>query len=137
MAKIFLCEDDPLLVRLYQEKFTNDGYQMETALNGEEGLTKMKQTKPDLVLLDIMMPKMDGLEVLAAMKKDPDLKGIPVILLTNVFRGKEDVNRGLEMGAVAYLVKSDVTPAHVVAKVKEILAAHTKEETPTVREVPK
>lgn len=122
MAKVLIIDDDQLLVTMYEEKFEKDGYEVSTAFNGEEGLKKIKKEKPTLVLLDIMMPKMNGLEVLETIKKDRKIKNIPVILLTNLARGKEDVHKGLELGAVAYLVKSQVKPSQVVAKAKEVLA---------------
>ncbi len=122
--KILLVEDDDLLVRMYQDKFTRDGNKITVALDGEEGLAKLREERPDLILLDILMPKMDGYEMLKRVKADPELKSIPVILLTNL-GGQDDPRKGLEMGAVAYLIKSDYTPDQVVAKVKEILAGYT------------
>jgi DNA-binding response OmpR family regulator len=125
MAKIAIIEDDSLLSNMYAKKFKKDGFEVSTAYDGKEGLRLVREEKPDLVLLDIMMPEMNGLQVLEAIKKDPDekIKNTPVILLTNLARGKEDINRGLELGAVTYLVKSKVKPPEVVAKVKEVLEA--------------
>lgn len=136
MAKIAIIEDDALLAEMYTQKFKKDGYEVARAKDGEEGLKLIKQEKPNLILLDIMMPKMNGLQVLQAVKADPDeqIKNIPVILLTNLARGMQDVNKGLELGAVAYLIKSQVKPADVVAKVKEILAGYAREEVPKVKE---
>lgn len=125
---ILLIEDDNLLVRMYQDKFTQDGYQVNVALDGEDGLIQLKEEKPNLILLDIMMPKMNGFEALKKIKADPDFKNIPVILLTNL-SGQDDAKKGLEMGAVAYLIKSDHTPDQIVAKIKEILAASTRDDT--------
>lgn len=133
MPKILIVDDDPLLVTMYEQKFKKDGFEVATALDGKEGLKKIKEEKPTAVLLDIMMPKMNGLEVLEEVKKDRKIKDIPVILLTNLARGEEDIYKGLEMGAVAYLVKSQIRPSQVVAKVKEILAATKREELPEVR----
>lgn len=124
---VLLIEDDNLLVRMYQDKFTQDGYKVNVALDGEEGLAKLKEEKPTLILLDIMMPKVNGFEALKKIKADPDCKSIPVILLTNL-GGQDDAKHGLEMGAVAYMIKSDYTPDQVVAKVKEILAASTRDD---------
>lgn len=123
MAKILLIEDDALLVRMYQNKLQMDGYEVMVAGDGEEGLARIKEMMPDLILLDIMMPKMNGFEVLEQMKKDETIKTIPVVLLTNLGGSDEDVEKGLELGAVAYLIKSNVVPADVVAKIKEVLAA--------------
>jgi len=133
MAKILIIDDDPLLVTMYEQKFRKDGYEVATALDGEEGLKKIKEEKPTLALLDIMMPKMNGFEVLEAVKKDPQIKNIPVVLLTNLARDEGDINKGLEMGAVTYLVKSQIKPSQVVEKVKEILAATGRDNIPEVK----
>lgn len=133
MAKILLIEDDNLMIRMYQRKLKADGYEIEVALNGEEGLERVKTFNPDLVLLDIMMPKMNGLQVLEKMKADDEIKNIPVILLTNLSGSDADKDKGLELGAVAYLVKSNMKPDEVIAKVKEVLAGYTHgQEVPEV-----
>lgn len=125
MTKIAIIEDDALLAQMYAQKFKKDGFEVVMANDGKQGLTLVKKEMPSLVLLDIMMPEMNGLEVLKAIKDDPDqkIKSIPVILLTNLARGTEDINRGLELGAATYLVKSKVKPTGVVIKVKEVLEA--------------
>lgn len=132
MLKILLVDDDPLLTEMYSQKLIKDGFDVLKAANGEEGLLKLKENKPDLVLLDIMMPKLNGLDVLKKIKADPDpqIQNIPVILLTNLARDMKDINYGLELGAITYLVKSRVKPAQVVAKVKEILQASSQENLP-------
>lgn len=121
MAKILLVDDDPLLVRMYQTKFELDGNTVEYASNGEECLAKAESFSPDLILLDIMMPVMDGLTALKKLKEDSSTKNIPVIMLTNVSVSDTETAKGLEIGAVAYLVKASYTPKEVVQKVKEIL----------------
>lgn len=125
MAKILLIEDDPLMVRMYQRKLLTDKYEVEVAVDGEEGLAKVRSFRPDLVLLDIMMPKLNGLQVLERMKADPTIASIPVVILTNLGSLQEDIERGLELGAVAYLVKSAYRPDEVIAKVKEVLGGYT------------
>lgn len=130
MAKILLVDDDPLLVRMYQKKLENDGYDVSTADDGDVALEQVKKSRPDLILLDIMMPKVTGYEVLEQLKAEKSTKNIPVVLLTNVSSSEDDVEKGMDLGAVAYLVKAGNRPSAVVAKVKEILAA-------TVHEVPK
>ncbi|MBF8250013.1 MAG: two component transcriptional regulator, winged helix family [Candidatus Levybacteria bacterium] len=127
MAKILLVDDDPLLVRMYQKKLENDGYVVVTADDGDVALTRVNESRPDLILLDIMMPKINGLQVLAKLKENNETKNIPVILLTNVGGSDEDVSRGLELGAVAYLVKAGNRPIVVVEKVKEILGGYVHE----------
>lgn len=140
MPKILLIDDDSLLVRMYERKFKLDGSEVETAFDGKTGLAKAAEFKPNLILLDIMMPEMNGLEVLEKLKADEGSKAIPIILLTNLGGSQEDIDRGLGLGAVAYLVKADYTPAEVVAKVKEILAGYIKElpkPKPTKKELSK
>lgn len=127
MAKVLIVDDDPLLVRMYQTKFVNDGYQVETGSDGDQVVEKAKAFQPDVILLDVMMPHINGLDAIQLLKQDPQTKPIPVIMLTNVSSSEGDADRGLELGAIAYMVKSDYTPAEVVAKVKEILAASTHE----------
>lgn len=130
MAKLLLVDDDPLLVRMYQKKLENDGYEIQTADDGDVALQKVDLFKPDLVLLDIMMPKINGYEVLKKLKANQKTKKIPVILLTNVGSSDSDIEKGMDLGAVAYLVKAGNRPSVVVSKVKEILGGY-------VREVPK
>jgi len=130
MAKILLVDDDALMVKMYQTKFKADGFDIEAALDGEAGLKKVAEFKPDLILLDVMMPKMNGLEMLKKVKENKETKAIPVIMLTNVGGSEADVERALSLGAVTYLVKASYTPKEVVQKVKEVLGGY-------VREVPK
>lgn len=127
MAKVLLVDDDPLLVRMYQKKLENDGYEVETADDGDIALTKAKKFEPDLMLLDIMMPKVNGYEVLKSLKSNSATKDIPVILLTNVGSSDDDVEKGMELGAVAYIVKAGNRPSAVVSKVKEILGGYVRE----------
>src|SRR3989344_3994730 len=133
MAKILLIDDDPLLVRMYQKKLENDGYIVSTASDGEQGLVKIGEFQPDLILLDIMMPKMNGLLMLKKLKENPQTAQIPVIMLTNVGSSDQDAEQGLELGAVAYLVKAVNRPSAVVSKVKEILSGYVRE-IPQVKE---
>ena len=127
MAKILLVDDDPLLVRMYQKKFENDGYIVAIAGNGVDALKQVADFQPDLILMDIMMPKMNGLEVLTKLKDNKQTSAIPVILLTNVSSSQEDTDRGLELGAIAYIVKAGNKPKVVVEKVKEVLAGYVRE----------
>jgi DNA-binding response OmpR family regulator len=117
--KILLIEDDKFLSDMYVTKFSKFGYEIETAYDGEEGIRKIKELKPDIILLDIRLPLKDGFEVLGETKKDQKTKDIPIILLTNLGQ-KEDIEKGLKLGAVDYLIKAQFTPQEVVDKVKKI-----------------
>ena len=129
MARILIVEDDPLISRMYQTVFEFEGYDVDMGRNGEEGLAKLEKYIPTLILLDIMMPKMSGIEFLKEMKKSPQMKNIPVVVLTNL-SGMKDAEAALELGAVKYIVKSQNKPRQIVAQVKEILAGYTREEVP-------
>lgn len=132
MAKtLLIVEDDPLMSRMYQKIFTFEKYDVAMASNGEEGLDKVRSLKPTIVLLDVMMPKMNGLQVLEKIKSDPEIKHIPVIMLTNL-AGEKDAEAALLKGAVKYIVKSEHDPKQVVAMVKEIIAAHSRDDIPGV-----
>ncbi len=130
MAKILIIEDDPLMSRMYEKIFTFEHYDVEIANNGEEGLTKTRSIHPTLILLDIMMPKINGLQVLEKLKADPETKNIPVIVLTNL-AGEKDAETALMKGAVKYIIKSQHEPKEVVAMVKEIIAAHSRDDVPS------
>ena len=119
--KILLVEDDAMVIRMYQRKLEAEGFKLTLAFNGEEGLAALKKEIPDLVLLDIMMPKMNGIEMLKAVKADPALKDIPVIILTNLGDRPEDVQKAKDLGAADYLVKANVSLKELVEKIKTIL----------------
>ena len=118
--KIVLAEDEPQIARLIEFKLRKEGYQVTWKENGEEALEAIKAEKPDLVLLDVMMPVMDGYEVLRQIKEDENLKSIPVIMLTA--RAQErDVVKGIDLGAQDYITKP-FHPAELLVQVKRILA---------------
>lgn len=117
---ILIVEDDKFLRELISQKLVKEGYKISSAVDGEEGLNKIKEEKPGLVLLDLILPGIDGFEVLSKMKGDPSLAQIPVIILSNLGQ-KEDVERGLKMGAVDYLIKAHFTPGEIIEKMKNIL----------------
>ena len=121
MAKnILIIEDDKFLRELIIQKLIKEGYDTAEAIDGEEGIKKVKTVKPDLVLLDLILPGIDGFEVLTRMKKDPSLVQIPVIILSNLGQ-KDDVERGLKLGAVDYLIKAHFTPREIIDKIKNTL----------------
>ncbi len=117
--KIVLAEDEPQIARLIEFKLKKEGYGVTTKENGEEALKAIKADKPDLILLDVMMPVMDGYEVLRRLKEDENLKSIPVIMLTARAQEK-DVVKGIDMGAEDYITKP-FHPAELLARVKRIL----------------
>lgn len=118
---ILLVDDDPLIIRMYQNKFAKEGYKIVLAFNGEEALLRARQDKPDLILLDLMMPKMNGVETLRRLKKDSETKAIPVIVLTNLEDKKDDVEAAKKIGALDFLVKAKIDLKTLSAKAKEIL----------------
>ena len=117
---VLLVEDDTFLANIYKTKFEMEGFKVSVSENGEAGLQDIKKKKPDVVLLDILLPKMDGFAVLEKLKSDGILKTTPVILLTNLGQ-KDDVEKGLELGASDYLIKAHFKPSETVDKVKKVL----------------
>jgi len=117
--KILIIEDDKSLQNALVEMLTQEKYEIISAFDGEEGLQKVKEEKPDLVLLDIILPKKDGYEVLAEIKKGED-KNIPVLILTNL-EEIDNVQKALDLGATTFMVKSDFSLKDVLEKVKENL----------------
>ncbi len=117
---ILLVEDDTFLAGMYVTKLTMEHFQVELAGDGELGLAKAEELQPDLILLDILLPKMNGFDVLKQIKAQPQLKNIPVILLTNLGQ-KGDVAQGLDLGAADYLIKAHFMPSEVVDKIKRHL----------------
>ncbi|OGL77524.1 hypothetical protein A3J43_02765 [Candidatus Uhrbacteria bacterium RIFCSPHIGHO2_12_FULL_54_23] len=115
--KILIVEDDEFLSGMYVTKFTLEGFVVNFAGDGEEGLRKAREVQPHLILLDVLLPKRDGFEVLQELKKDASTRSIPVILLTNLSQ-ESDIKKGRELGAEDYLVKAYNIPSEVVAKVK-------------------
>lgn len=118
---ILLVDDDPLVIRMYQNKLTKDGYAVKIASNGEEALIQVMKERPDLILLDIMMPKMNGVETLKALKGEEKTKGIPVIILTNLDDNPEDVETAKNLGALDYVVKANITLKVLSEKIKKVL----------------
>ena len=116
--RILIVEDDQFLSNIYQKKLTKEGFAIDVARDGEEGLAVMREKKPALILLDIIMPKLDGFGVLEEMQKDAELKKIPVIILSNLGQDS-DVTRGKELGAKDFVIKSDTTLESVVEMIKK------------------
>ena len=117
---ILIVEDDVFLADLYKTKFELEGFEVYVAYDGEKGLELINKRKPSIILLDLILPKINGFVVLENIKKDKKLKDIPVILLTNLSQ-KTDVERGLGLGADDYLIKAHFIPSEVVVKIKELV----------------
>ena len=119
--KILIVEDDFFIRELYQRQLLKEGYLVEVAVDGAEGLVKANDFRPHLILLDIMLPKLNGLDLLRTIKTKTETKDIPVILLTNL--GQESViKEGFTLGAEGYLIKSAYTPSQIIEEVKNFLA---------------
>jgi DNA-binding response OmpR family regulator len=118
--KILIVEDDKFLRELIVKKLSNEGYDVIEAVDGEQGIQKIRDTKPDLVLLDLILPGIDGFGVLMQKKEDPFIALIPVIVLSNLGQ-KEDVDKGIGLGATDYLIKAHFTPGEIIEKVRNII----------------
>ena len=120
MKKILFIEDEFALQKTMGDTLRDQNYEVVSAMNGEEGLRMAKLEKPNLILLDLILPKKDGFEVLKTLVEDSETKEIPVIILTNLER-MQDIEKALELGAKTYLVKANYTLEEVVEKVKKVL----------------
>jgi len=118
--KILLIEDEEIMIDLLQKKLTKEGYEVSIARDGEEGLQLMRGEKLDLILLDIIMPKMGGFEVMAEMQKDKELKKIPIIVISNSGQPVE-LDKAQKLGAKDWLIKTEFDPQEVIEKVKKQL----------------
>lgn len=117
---VLLVEDDEFLSELYATKLNLEGFTVLSAADGKKGLKLAQEKHPDVVLLDIILPKLDGFEVLSALKSDLATNAIPVILLTNLSQ-KDEVKRGLGLGAADYLIKAHFMPSEVLKKIKALV----------------
>lgn len=118
--KVLIVDDDAFLSGIYATKLELEGFQVVAARDGEEGVKQALAEKPAIILLDVLMPKLDGFETLKRLKLDPVTKDIPVIMLTNLGQ-KEDIEQALQDGAVDYLIKAHFVPAEAVDKIKGVL----------------
>ena len=119
MKEILLVEDDSFLVDIYTTKLKESGFSVDVATDGEECLKKINEKKFDLIVLDVVLPKYDGWEILKFIRSTENLKSLPVILLSNLGQ-KGEVEKGLELGANKYLIKAHYTPSEIVDQIKEI-----------------
>ena len=118
--KVLLIEDDAAITEMYQTRFEEAGIKLVAANDGEAGLEAVKKELPMVILLDIMMPRMDGFAVLSSLKKDKVTKDIPVFMLSNLGQ-KADIEKGKKLGANDYIVKASMTPTQVINKIKPYL----------------
>lgn len=119
--KIIIADDDKTLVSMYRDRLEHEGYVVFDCANGEELLKQVGAIKPDLIMLDLIMPRLNGYDTLLSLKSDPVTKDIPLVILTTLIN---DFNRGkaIDAGATEYLIKSEVTPKEVIATIRDILA---------------
>jgi DNA-binding response OmpR family regulator len=121
-TKILLIEDDPFLSSMYSTKFEMENFSVLAAVDGEKGLKLALTERPDVILLDIIMPKMNGFEVLEKLKDSTITKDVPVILLTNLNQ-KDEIEKGMSLGATDYLIKAHFMPSEVVDKIKKVIGS--------------
>lgn len=124
MKKILFVEDEPSLQKTVGDILSNEGFKVFQATDGEAGIRLAKSEKPDLILLDLILPKKDGFEIIQALKGDPDTKEIKIIVLTNL-QASGDVEKAIELGATTYLIKANYDLEEVVSKVRELLGEET------------
>ncbi|MBI2642063.1 MAG: response regulator [Candidatus Wildermuthbacteria bacterium] len=121
---ILLIEDDPLLIDIYSTKLKESGFEVQIAEDGEKGLRSLEGAIPNLVLLDIVLPKQNGWEVLSRIRQNDRFKGLKVVLLSNLGQ-KEEIEKGLSLGADRYLIKAHFTPTQVVQEIQKLLTPNT------------
>jgi CheY-like chemotaxis protein len=120
MKNILLIEDDPFLIDIYTTKFKEMGFIIDVASDGSQAIRKMTEKKPDLLLLDIVLPHVDGWEILEKIREDKNLKDLKVVILSNLGQ-KSEVDKAFALGATKYLIKAHYTPSEVVEEIKKIL----------------
>ena len=118
--KIVLVEDDPLLIDIYSTKFKEAGFEVSVVDRGDAAADRIVQEKPDLVVLDIVLPQRNGWEILKSVKSNPKTKDIKVVILSNLGQ-KEEIEKGMDLGASGYLIKAHYTPSQVVKEIRKIL----------------
>lgn len=120
MKKILVIEDDKYITHAYQSKLTKEGYDIRTALDGEEAETILNSFSPDIIILDLVLPKKDGFEVLQDLQSNDKWKSIPVIIVSNLGQ-KEDIEKGLKLGARDYIAKTELTLNKLIDKIQSII----------------
>jgi DNA-binding response OmpR family regulator len=122
MKKVLIVEDDKFLANAYRVKLTKAGFDIQMAHDGEQVFTVLQTFQPDLIILDLVMPKKDGFSVLTELKKTPTLQDIPVIIASNLGQ-QEDIERGKSLGAIGYIIKTDLSLDDLVVKINEVTGA--------------
>lgn len=120
MIKLILVEDDPFLLSILTKKLEINGFAVDTAVDGEEALKKIKDNGFDLILLDVILPKIDGFKILEELRGDEQTKKIPVIVLSNLY-DKNNIDKAISLGAKEYIVKAYHTPEEIISKIKTFL----------------
>jgi DNA-binding response OmpR family regulator len=120
MKKILIIEDEEILAEMYQDKFSQAGFKVSLAFDAEEGLKLIKKERPDLIMLDILLPKENGITFLAKLKKDPEISSVPVVAFSN-YDDPEAKKEARRLGAKDYLIKTSYTPQEIIEKVKSYL----------------
>lgn len=120
MANVLIIEDDPLIVKIYTTRLSADGHTVASCENGQDALTTLQRFMPHLILLDIMMPKLDGFEFLTTIRKNEQTRTIPVLVYSNLSNEKE-IARAKSLGATEFLIKANLTPTEVMKKINHYL----------------
>lgn len=123
MTKILVVEDDKFLITAYEAKLAKSGFEVKIARDGVEALEVLQTYKPDIILLDVVMPRKDGFATIAEIKQKPELASIPVIIASNLGQ-KEDLDKAMSLGAASYIIKSKLSMEALIAKVNEVLGIH-------------
>lgn len=127
MQKVLLIEDDALISKMYKQVFEFEGFEVHTANDGLDGIAQAEAILPDIIFCDVMMPKMNGLEVLETLKSNEKTKDTMVVMLTNM-SGTQDSQRAMNLGAFAYIVKSEYKPKEIVDMAKKFLSHQVRGE---------
>ncbi len=118
--KILVVEDDRFLRELITQKLAREGYDVSEAVDGEDGVKKAEEKKPDVILMDLILPGIDGFEAISKIKEKPNFENTPIIILSNLGQ-RDDIERGLKLGAVDFLVKAHFTPGEIIEKIEKVL----------------
>ncbi len=116
---ILLVEDDPFLVDIYTTKLRSSGFNVEVASDGSQAISKLKERQPDMVLLDIVLPRFDGWDVLKSLGENKTIKNTKVVVLSNLGQ-KSDIDKATRMGAIKYLIKAHYTPSEIIDEISEL-----------------